>query len=242
MGDRRHKSLTWIEEDSNLAHDPHDFNDGYKAIPFGLAIGRSDPYLRTYEDKHGNERYYTPDRYKLFFHIRFNRLNAVDIPISYRDHIEDLDWVIDYEFGGIAPSDCYFDSDNGSEANYHTLKAKKELGDFVRRRQVGVAIVSGPTAEDSAGNDIERLFSLPKKKINSLQIPDLVGNDTVSPMHQPDLTDDQRIVKDQTIFKSCGESLKAAWEDLIVGGEPVSVRYTIPQVLSHQYSSLIESV
>jgi hypothetical protein len=89
--------------------------------------------------------------------------------------------------------------------------------------------LSGAAAKDSSGNDIERLFSLPKKRINNLQIPDLVGNDTVSPMHQPDLKDNERILKDQTIYTSCGESLKSTWEDLIVGGEPVTVRYTVPK-------------
>jgi hypothetical protein len=239
LGDRRHKSITWIEEDANLAHDPHDFADGYKAIPFAVAVGRVPKDLRTYEDKHGNERYYTPDRYKLMFNVRFNRLNGIDIPVSYRNHIEDLDWLVENEYGGIAPSDIFLESDSGSEADYHSLKALTALGEFFRRQKVSVMIVSGSASEDSSGNDIERLFSQPKKRINNLQIPDLVGNDTVSPMHQPDLKDDERILKDQTIYTSCGESLKSAWEDLIVGGEPVSVRYTVPKV---SISLLVRSI
>ena len=237
LGDRRHKTYRFIVEETNLEHDPHDFNEGYKAIPFGLALAVMEKFPMNRTDKHGNQRIALPTTWNLFFNIRFNRLHDVDLPSTYSQHIEDLDWLILNRFKGKSPSDMYMDTDSGSEANYHTLKSTIALSDFFKRRQLGTLIVSGPAANDSSGNSIERLFSEPKKAINSLQIPDIVGTDTVPPSAQSDLSRSQRIVKDNIIQASCGESLKYAWERIKIGGSPISVRYDVPSV--SYYSSFL---
>ena len=225
-----------------MQHDPHDFNEGYKAIPSGLAVAIKDKYPLAVVDKHGKKRISLPTTWNLFFNIRFNRLHDFDLPVSYSEHIEDLDWLLDNHFIGKCPSDIYIDSDSGSDANYHTLKSGIGLSGLFKRRQMGLLVISGPASNDSAGNPIERLFSEPKKAINSLQIPDIVGTDTVPPSSQSDLSRSQRIYKDNMIQKSCGESLKYAWEAIKIGGSPISVRYEIPTVFQVSFSLLLFSL
>jgi hypothetical protein len=232
MGDRRHKTYRFIVEDSDQSHDAHDFCDGYKAIPLaiGLAVPEDPPATKL--DKHGNRRIVLPADWRLAFSIRFNRLAGVDLKGTYSQHVDDLNYVVESILGGACAADWFLESDSGSDSNYHTLRAQLYLSDFFRQRQMGVLALGGSCPGNSPSNRIERLISEPKKAINTLQIPDVVGNDTVSPAHQSDLTQAHRIIKETQIYDITGKSLKCIWEKLKVGGEPIKVRYILPTVCS----------
>ena len=232
MGDRRHKTLRFITEDSNQAHDSHDFADGYKAIPLAIAMAICEDAFATSIDSHGNLRVVIPDKWNLTFSIRFNRLAGVDLKTTFSQHIDDLEFVIDARLDGKLPADVYLDSDSGSDSNYHTLRAQVYLAEFFKKKLLGTVVESGPASGDSPTNPVERLLAEPKKAINTLQIPDVVGEDTVSPAQQSDLTQTQRIIKESSIYESTGASLKQAWEKLDVYGDPILVRYLVPTVPS----------
>jgi hypothetical protein len=153
--------------------------------------------------------------------------------MSYKEHGEDIEFVIQSEFvskGKKVPSNGFYDSDMGSDSDYHTDKSHLVLADIFQRHQMGVMIVGGPCSNNSAANDIESDWSPLKTSISGMIISDTVGTDTLAPDKQTDLNSEQMIAKDLAVFKNAGETLKRAWSRIRVGGNPVEVRYTLPEV------------
>jgi hypothetical protein len=128
------------------------------------------------------------------------------------------------------PSDVVIDSDHGSDSNYYTDIALLVNADNFRNNQLGTLAIVGPTGKASAHNEIEADWSPLKTAISGLILSDTVGTDDRAPDQQSDLTHEELVIKDLAVFKNAGETLKRAWTRLTVRGNPVEVRYSLPQV------------
>lgn len=230
--DRHIKVIRIIAIDSNIQYPKHDFTSGYKAIPCGILVADPTDYS-TYLDIHNKERISKPSKWTLFVNIRFNKLAGTQLPMSYSEHGEDLQFVADKHFtsaGKDVPADWKIDSDMGSDSDYFTDKAIIVLADVFKSNQLGTLILGGPCGQNSSQNEIEAAWSPLKMSIAGLILSDTVGSDTMAPDKQTDLTHEQMVIKDLAVFKNVGGTLQKAWSTLNIRGNPVQVRYTLPEV------------
>ncbi len=166
----------------------------------------------------------------LFINVYFNKLAGKKMVFTILEHVADLRFIVKNHYQGEAPSNLYIDSDIGSDAAWNTIKARYALGTFWKDNKSGVQIVGGPCPNNSSASPIEPAWSNPKKAINGLVFSDRVGNDTVVPEKQSDLTVQQKAIKDLEIWRGLGETLVETWKRLSFGNNPIQPRYTLPKV------------
>lgn len=120
------------------------------AIPFGVLVAESPPYSAS-PDIHEKDRISGPTEWTLYVNVRFNKLAGKELPISYAEHGEDLQFVVGQHFtstGKVVLPDWKIDSDMGGESDYFTEKALLVLASVFKANRLGTLIVGGPCAPE----------------------------------------------------------------------------------------------